>query len=42
MIEILVLENGDREVRKEAQIYVSTLHSNVLDDLVSTIPVGGN
>ena len=35
MIEIPVLEDGDLEVRKEAQIYVSTLQSNVLDDLIS-------
>ena len=35
MIEIPVSEDGDPEIRKEAQIYVSTLQSNVLDDLIS-------
>ena len=35
MIEIPVLEDDDVEVRKEAQIYVSTVQSNVLDDLIS-------
>ena len=35
MIEIPVLEDGDPEVRKEGQIYVATLQSNVLDDLIS-------
>jgi len=35
MIEIPVLDNGDPEVRKEAQIYVSVLQSNVVDDLIS-------
>ena len=34
-IEIPVLEDDDVEVRKEAQIYISTLQSNVLDDLIS-------
>jgi len=42
MIEIPVLEDADPEVRKEAQIYVSTRQSNVLDDLIFTIPLGGN
>ena len=35
MIEIPVLEDDDVEVRKEAQIYVSTVQSNVLHDLIS-------
>ena len=35
MIEIPVLEDDDVEVRKEPQIYVSTVQSNVLDDLIS-------
>ena len=35
MIEIPVLEDDDVEVRKEAQIYVSTVQRNVLDDLIS-------
>jgi len=35
MTEIAILEDGDREVRKEAQSYVSTLQSNVLRDLIS-------
>ena len=35
MIDIPVLEDGDPEVRKETQIYVSTLQSNALDDLIS-------
>ena len=35
MIKIPVLEDDDVEVRKEAQIYVSTVQSNVLDDLIS-------
>ena len=35
MTEIPVLEDGDPEVRKEGQIYVATLQSNVLDDLIS-------
>lgn len=33
--EIPVLQEDDVEVRKEAQIYVSTLKSNVLDDFIS-------
>ena len=35
MIKIPVLKDDDVEVRKEAQIYVSTVQSNVLDDLIS-------
>ena len=35
MIKIPVLKDDDVEVRKEAQIYVSTFQSNVLDDLIS-------
>ena len=35
MIKIPVLEVDDVEVRKEAQIYVSIVQSNVLDDLIS-------
>lgn len=35
MIEIPVIVDDDAEVRKEAQIYVSTLQSNVLDHLIS-------
>lgn len=34
-ISILVLKDDDVEVRKEAQIYVSTVQSNVLDDLIA-------
>ena len=35
MIKVPVLEDDDVEVRKEAQIYVSTVQRNVLDDLIS-------
>ena len=35
MIKIPVLKDDDVEVRKEAQIYVSAVQSNVLDDLIS-------
>ncbi|XP_022780505.1 uncharacterized protein LOC111321804 [Stylophora pistillata] len=35
MIKVPVLGDDDEEVRKEAQIYVSTVQSNVLDDLIS-------
>ena len=33
MIEVLVLRDIDVEVRKEAQVYVSTLQRNALDEL---------
>ena len=35
MIKVPVLGDDDVEVRKEAQIYVSTVQRNVLDDLIS-------
>lgn len=35
MVKIPVLEDDDPEVRKEAQVYFSTLKSNVLDTLIS-------
>ena len=35
MIKFPVLEDDDVEFKKEAQIYVSTAQSNVLDDLIS-------
>ena len=35
MIKVPVLEDDDVEVRKEAQIYVSTVQRNVLDGLIS-------
>ena len=35
MIEVLVLRDIDVEVRKEAQVYVSTLQRNALDELTS-------
>ena len=35
MVEIPVLEDDDPVVRKEAQVYVSTLQSNALDTLIS-------
>ena len=42
MIKVRVLEDDDVEVRKEAQIYVSAVQRNVLDDLMRTTPVSGN
>lgn len=35
MIEVLVLRDIDVEVWKEAQVYVSTLQRNALDELTS-------